>query len=32
MTMLLTIVPLGLGLLLLGFGLFMMPPPRPHKP
>jgi hypothetical protein len=32
MTMLVTIVPLGLGMLLLGFVLFMMPTPRPHKP
>jgi hypothetical protein len=32
MTMLLTIVPLGLGLLLLGLGLIATQPPQPLRP
>jgi hypothetical protein len=32
MTLLLTLFPLGLGLLLLGLGLLVIQPPRPLKP
>jgi hypothetical protein len=32
MTLLLTLFPLGLGLLLLGLGLLVIQPPRPYKP